>query len=67
LLLDHFKKIAMVNYPLKNRTKSQSVMAAEGSGKAYDWYGVRQLGRLKGCLWIPYCRIEVRENSTISE
>lgn len=57
----------MVNYPLKNRAKSQPVMATEGSGKADDWYGVGQPRRLKGWLGAPYCRIKVRENSTISE
>lgn len=57
----------MVHDPLRNRAKSQPIMATEGSGKTDDWYGVEQLRRLKGCLGVLYCRIKVRENSTVSE
>ena len=54
----------MIDYGLKNRAKSESIVPAESRGEAYDWDRMREFWCIN--ILVPYARIELRQDSSIA-
>jgi hypothetical protein len=66
LLLDHFDEVAVIDYFLKYRSKSESVVTTKGSRETNDRYGMTQFRWLDSSIRISYVGIEMRQKTAVS-